>query len=146
MDLLADGWPELLDMIAPALEHADCFTPNDDQVRKLTGVDDPVGGARILIARGATCVAVTCGADGAVVVTSDGETRVPAYAVNVVDTSGCGDAFVAGLGCALARGLGVEDAARVGNAAASRVAAGTGSDHGEFTLEDVLAQAEVEHA
>src|SRR3954452_3528160 len=38
-DVLADGWPELLDMIAPALEQVDWFLPNADQAMKLTGTD-----------------------------------------------------------------------------------------------------------
>ena len=48
------------------------------------------------VERGVGCVAATCGADGAVIVDADGAERVPAFEIEVVDTTGCGDAFSAG--------------------------------------------------
>jgi sugar/nucleoside kinase (ribokinase family) len=133
-DLLADGWPELLDMIAPALEHVDWFMPNDDQALKLTGADDVESAARALIDRGVGGVAATCGAAGSVVVTADETVRVPAFEVDVVDTSGCGDSYVAGFLRGLSDGLSVEESARLGSACASLVAQGLGSDAGDFDL------------
>jgi sugar/nucleoside kinase (ribokinase family) len=133
-DVLADGWPELLDMIAPALEHVDWFLPNDDQAMKLTGTDDVEAAGRALLERGIGGCAITCGAHGSVVVTADAAERVPAFETEVVDTTGCGDAFSAGF----MRGASLErspaDAARLGSACASLVAQGLGSDAGEFDL------------
>jgi sugar/nucleoside kinase (ribokinase family) len=133
-DVLADGWPELLDMIAPALEHVDWFLPNDDQAMKLTGTDDVEAAGKALVERGIGGCAITCGAKGSVVVTGDGAERVPAFEIEVVDTTGCGDAFSAGF----MRGLSLDrtpaDAARLGSACASLVAQGLGSDAGEFDL------------
>jgi sugar/nucleoside kinase (ribokinase family) len=40
-DILADGWPELLDMLAPAMEHVDYLFPNEEQAMALTGASDP---------------------------------------------------------------------------------------------------------
>ncbi|MEA2450780.1 MAG: hypothetical protein QOG63_2712 [Thermoleophilaceae bacterium] len=137
-DILADGWPELLDMLAPAMEHVDYLFPNEDQAVKLTGVDDPIDAARALVSRGVGCVAMTRGAAGSAIVTGDGVELVPAFETDVVDTTGCGDAFVAGF----IRGLSLErsdrDAAVVGSAAASLVATGLGSDAGDFDLDRVL--------
>src|SRR5947209_9547246 len=95
-DLLADGWPELLDMVAPALEHVDYFFPNEDQAKKLTGADDEEEAGRALVERGAGLVAMTLGARGSLLVSADGAEPVPAFEVDVVGTTGCGDAFVAG--------------------------------------------------
>jgi sugar/nucleoside kinase (ribokinase family) len=80
------------------------------------------------------CVAATCGAAGALVVDRESETRVPAFEVDVVDTTGCGDAFSAGFLRGLALGRSRADAARLGCAAAALVAQGLGSDHGAFDL------------
>jgi sugar/nucleoside kinase (ribokinase family) len=134
-DVLADGWPELLDMIAPALEHVDWFLPNDDQARKLTGADDVEAAGRALVERGIGGCAITCGAQGSMIVTGDGVERVPAFQIEVVDTTGCGDAFSAGFMRGLSLDRAPADAARLGSACASLVAQGLGSDAGEFDLE-----------
>jgi sugar/nucleoside kinase (ribokinase family) len=134
-DVLADGWPELLDMIAPALENVDWFLPNEDQAMKLTGADDVEAAARALLERGVGACAITCGAEGSVIVTGEGVERVPAFQIDVVDTTGCGDAFSAGFMRGLSLGRAPVEAARLGSACAALVAQGLGSDAGEFDLE-----------
>jgi sugar/nucleoside kinase (ribokinase family) len=133
-DVLAEGDPGLLEWIAPALEHLDILLPNDDQVLAFTGASDLESGCRALVERGVGMVAATCGADGALLVSAEGSTRVAAFEVEVVDTTGCGDAFSAGFIVGLGHGRSPEDAARLGCAAAALVAGGLGSDHGEFDL------------
>src|SRR3954452_14067655 len=129
-DVLAPGDPGLLEWIAPALAHLDYLLPNDEQVLGFTGADDLVAGCRDLVERGVGCIAATRGADGVVIVDADGVEAVPAFAVDVVDTTGCGDSFSAGFLRGLALGRGSRDAARLGCAAAALVAQGLGSDHG----------------
>ena len=124
----------ILDWIAPAFAHLDYLLPNDEQVLALTGESELVAGCRSLIGRGIGCVAATCGADGAVVVEAETEQHVPAFSVDVVDTTGCGDAFSAGFLRGVALGRDRRDAARLGCAAAALVAQGLGSDHGDFDL------------
>jgi sugar/nucleoside kinase (ribokinase family) len=133
-DVLADGWPELLDLIAPALEHVDWFLPNDDQAMALTGTDDPEAAGRTLVERGVGGCAITCGARGSLVVTGDGTERVPAFQIEVVDTTGCGDAYSAGFMRGQSLGRTPAESARLGSACASLVAQGLGSDAGEFDL------------
>ncbi len=134
-DILADGDPGLLEWIGDALPQLDYLLPNREQVLGFTGADDVVEGCRALVERGVGCVAATCGAEGVVVVDADSDEAVPAFEVDVVDTTGCGDAFSAGF----LRGLSLErdrsDAAVLGCAAAALVAGGLGSDHGDFDLE-----------
>ncbi|MFZ0043814.1 MAG: PfkB family carbohydrate kinase [Solirubrobacteraceae bacterium] len=136
-DILAPGEQAsaILDWIAPALEHLDYLLPNDEQVLGLMGADDLEQGCRALLERGVGCVAATTGADGVLVVDADGADAVPAFAVDVVDTTGCGDAFSAGFLRGLALGRDRRQAATLGCACAALVATGLGSDHGDFTLE-----------
>ena len=135
-DILAPGEQaaQIVDWIAPAFEHLDYLLPNDDQVLGLSGEDDLEAGCRALLTRGVGCVVATRGPDGAVIVDADGSQSVPAFEVEVVDTTGCGDAFSAGF----LRGLSLDrsrtDAATLGCAAAALVAQGLGSDHGDFDL------------
>jgi sugar/nucleoside kinase (ribokinase family) len=133
-DVLAGGDPGLLEWIAPALPHVDVLLPNDEQVLGFTGESELEAGCRALLDRGVGLVAATCGAEGALLVSADGVRRVPAFEVDVVDTTGCGDAFSAGMIVGLAEGRSTEDAARLGCAAAALVAGGLGSDHGDFDL------------
>jgi sugar/nucleoside kinase (ribokinase family) len=140
-DILAPGEQaaQIVDWIEAAFEHLDYFLPNDEQVLALSGEADLELGCRALLERGIGCVAATCGADGALVVDAEGAEQVPAFSVEVIDTTGCGDAFSAGF----LRGVSLErspfEAAALGCAAAGLVAQGLGSDHGDFDLQAVEA-------
>jgi len=139
VDMLAPGDPDMLEWIAAALPHADYFLPNDEQLRGLTGAPTLEEAAGALLERGVGCVAATCGGSGALVATSDGASAVPAFAVEVVDTTGCGDAFTAGFLTGVLRGRTPTEAAVLGNATAAHVVQGLGTDHGAFDLATVEA-------
>ena len=138
LDLLAPGDPGLLEWVADALPQTDYLLPNDEQVLGFTGAASLAEGARALVAAGAGCVAVTQGARGALVVTADDEVEVPAYDVEVVDTTGCGDAFSAGFLRGLSLGRDLRGAAELGCAVAAQVAGGLGTDAGAYTLDSVV--------
>ena len=134
VDILAPGDQGLLEWIAPALEHVDYLLPNEEQVLGFTGERDLVAGCRALLARGAGCVVATRGGEGAVIVDPEGEEAVPAFAVDVVDTTGCGDAFSAGFLRGLSLGRSRRDAALLGCGVAGIVAQGLGADFGDYDL------------
>ena len=73
-------------------------------------------------------VALTLGADGALLVTADRAWRAQPMAIEVVSAVGAGDSFVGGLVAALAAGKPLEEAFRVavGAASASVLTPGTG--------------------
>jgi sugar/nucleoside kinase (ribokinase family) len=96
VDLIAPGGMGTFDLIAPALTYTDYLLPNEDQVLGFAGAADLTDGCRRLLDAGAELLAVTCGADGSLIVSREGSQQVPAFAVDVVDTTGCGDAFSAG--------------------------------------------------
>jgi sugar/nucleoside kinase (ribokinase family) len=134
VDLIAPGGMGTFDLIAPAVAHTDYLLPNEDQVLGFTGATDLADGCRKLLDAGVRLLAITCGADGALIVDHEGTQQVPAFAVNVVDTTGCGDAFSAGFVFGIHSGRAPRDAAVLGNAVAALVAGGLGSDHGDFDL------------
>ncbi|MFD8232620.1 ribokinase [Streptomyces sp. NPDC059696] len=83
--------------------------------------DSPEDWARILLAKGPRSVVVTLGGQGALVASSEGVSRVPAVAVDAVDTTGAGDSFTAALAWRLGAGASLAQAA----AYAARVGAAT---------------------
>ncbi|GLP70935.1 sugar kinase [Streptomyces sp. TUS-ST3] len=134
VDLLAPGYLGTFDQIEPLLPYIDFLLPNDDQVLGFSEEEDLVTGAKRFLAGGVGLVAVTRGGDGALLVTAEGTETVPAFAVDVVDTTGCGDAFSAGFLRGMGLGRTPREAAILGSAAAALVAQGLGSDHGDFDL------------
>ena len=140
VDVLHPGRPRDLDRIAGLLGAADWFLPNADQLLALTGRDDLHAAIADILALGAGGVAVTCGADGCLVAWPGGGAPVtlPAIPVDVVDTTGCGDAFTAGMLTGLLAGAGCVDAAWLGIACGSLAATGLGSDAGIASLGQVL--------
>src|SRR5262245_2752768 len=134
VDLIAPGGIGTFDIIAPAMAYTDYLLPNVEQVLGFTGAASLDDGCRRLLDAGAGLLAVTCGGDGALVVNHEGTEQVPAFSVDVVDTTGCGDAFSAGFVYGIHLRRQPREAAVLGNAVAALVAGGLGSDHGEFDL------------
>ena len=140
VDLLRSATdPALLDRLTPLLGSVDYFLPNDDQIRGLTGLDDLEAAARAVRERGVGTVIVTMGGEGSLLVGPGAAERLPAFSCDVVDTTGCGDAFVAGLLVGLHQGWEVRLAAALGTASAGLVATGLGSDAGVVDLPTTIA-------
>lgn len=102
-----------------ALRAADLLKPSKAAAAEL--VPDAAGDALALAkavraAFGNAAVVVTDGAAGCAVASDGFAARVPAPAVEVIDTTGAGDAFLGGLLVALELGLGWADAAALANA------------------------------
>lgn len=93
------------------------------------GVFDESAASRALELLGARAVVVKLGAEGCMIAEPGRVHRVPAYKVEVVDTTGAGDAFNAGLIYGLLRGLTLVDAARLANAAGAYKCTGYGARH-----------------
>jgi len=101
------------------LGHGVLLTPNGLEAAALTGETEPAAAARALARRTNAPVLVTVGADGALLAGGDGVVEIAAPEVEVVDTTGAGDAFNGALAAGLAAGAGVEEAARRAVEAAS---------------------------
>jgi ribokinase len=96
---------------------ADVLTPNETELEVLFGsVPDDLRG---LVRQEGQTLIMTAGAQGAKWATRSDSGQVPTYPVEVVDTTGAGDAFNAGLAVALAEGRELTQAIAFANATAA---------------------------
>ena len=106
------------------LRKVDLLTPNETEAelisgRRVTTLDEAEAAARELLAMGVGGVVVTLGARGALIVRGEQVAHVPGRVVDVVDTTGAGDAFNGALAVALAEGRALVEAVAFANAAAA---------------------------
>lgn len=128
--------PEQIGLVEPLLPFIDYFMPSIEEAAAMAGLSDPADCARFYLDRGVTCCVFTLGAEGAYYAHRDGtRMKAPAYRIDVVDTTGCGDAFDAGFITALHRKMDPESALYFAQAAAALVATGLGSDAGIESFE-----------
>ncbi|HEX6112351.1 MAG TPA: adenosine kinase [Geminicoccaceae bacterium] len=114
-----DRWRgEFADLIA---RHVDILIANEVEICSLYGANELEEAVDIM--RGQVqLAALTCSADGSVLVTSDRTHRIAAAPVDaVVDTTGAGDLYAAGLLYGLARDLPLPACGRLGSLAAAEV-------------------------
>ena len=97
------------------LPQVDVFFCNLHEAKRLTGAESAAEAAALLEQRGAQTVVVKLGAKGAFVQSDGFRGVVPAPAVDVVDTTGAGDAFAAGYIAAALEGAPPREAALRGN-------------------------------
>lgn len=139
LDVLAVERPDLLEVIAPCLPFVDYFMPGLEEAVMISGLTDRHEVIRFFLDRGVGHTVFKMGAQGSSVASREnGEIRVPAYAVEMVDSTGCGDAYCAGFIVGLSKGWSVEEAARLGSACGSLVATGLGSDAGIVDVERTI--------
>lgn len=124
------------------LADVDILVPNESELQLLTGqsvtdVDSAETAARELLGRGVQTIIVTLGSQGALIVSSDKSQLIPAYKIDVVDTTAAGDAFIGGLATALIKNKSLEEAVRYGNASGALATTKFGAQPSLPTVEDV---------
>jgi ribokinase len=99
---------ELLEKLDPLVvnEHEAAFLLG----REVEGVDGALSAAPELLSLGPRSAVITIGEDGAVLADGESVDHFPAPEVEVVDTTGAGDAFVGALATQLARGASLQEA------------------------------------
>ncbi|MBM3705720.1 MAG: hypothetical protein FJW66_04255 [Actinobacteria bacterium] len=99
-NLRIDLWPDAATAkrnILEAVPLADFIKLNDEELLFLTSEDDLKKGTKRLLDMGPAFCIVTLGSRGSYFATEKFNGRIPVFDVRTVDTTGCGDSFVAGL-------------------------------------------------
>ncbi len=138
MDFIPTGGAGDREAVLSCLPFVDYLFPSEEDALSFAGattLDEAIG---FYLEAGVATVVITRGAAGVSISTREQrDMRLAAYAVDVVDTTGCGDAFSAGFIWALVDGCDVAEAAERGLACGSLVATGLGSDAGLRSAADV---------
>jgi len=100
---------------------ADIITPNETELEVLAGLTraNPEEAAGSLLKNDRQQIIITLGAQGARLVNQGGSALIPSFKVDVVDTTGAGDAFNGGLAVGLAEGMDQMEAIAFANATAA---------------------------
>ena len=125
--------------VKPLLPHTDVFMPSEEEAAALSGLTDHEDIAQFLLDQGAGAVILTLGANGAMYRDRAGaRIDIPAYAIDMVCSCGCGDCFNAGFATGLHLGWDLADCIRIAQASSAQNATGLGSQAGITTLEGTL--------
>jgi ribokinase len=146
--VILDPAPAPRDWPSELLEDVALLCPNAYEASMLTGMPvEDLGQAeaagRRLRELGARAVAVTLGAQGALLLEEEACYHLPAYSVSAVDTTAAGDAFAGALAVRWAEGASLSEAVRFANAAGALSASQVGAQPSMATrqaIEGLVAQ------
>ncbi len=111
--------------------------PNSLELTLLTGEIAYRKGAEVMLGRGVKIVAVKLGGDGCYVTDGREQHLIEPFKVDVVDTTGAGDAFCAGFLYGLVNGKSLLECGKLGNFVASRCVMKMGARAGLPVAEDL---------
>lgn len=115
-----------------ALKDLDYFVPNESEAETISGspvknVDDAKRCADKLVAGGIRRVIITLGANGSLLASCDGSEHVAPFAVNAINSTGAGDAFIGSFAVFLGEGVPEKEAVRRANLYAGLSTTGVGT-------------------
>ena len=125
-----------LTALKPILRRSFVVLPNEREIRLLTGRDYE-DGARILMGEGVHIVAVKLGGRGCYITDGEESHLIEPFRVEVVDTTGAGDAFCTGFLYGLIKKKDLYECGRLGNFVASRCIQRVGAREGLPRIEDL---------
>ena len=124
-------------ILEPIIEKTFVLMPNLNELKLLTKTADYRKGADVLLKKGVEIVAVKLGSKGCYVTDGRENHLIDAFKVQVVDTTGAGDAFCAGFLYGLISGKSLYECGRLGKFVASRCIMKMGARPGLPYLKDL---------
>lgn len=117
----------------------DIIVPNETEAAVITGCSDVHDAARRLVGQGVSATLITLGSEGALYCDASGVLHCPAVAVQAVDTTAAGDAYIGALAAALAEDRSVADSLGFAAAAAGFAVTRLGAQPSLGSREEVAA-------
>ncbi|HWB52548.1 MAG TPA: carbohydrate kinase family protein [Tepidisphaeraceae bacterium] len=133
--------PAKAELLWPILKHVDIFCPSRTEAMAVTGETNPakmISAFRRWMPNG--LIGIKLDSEGCLLDDCNERVMVPAYKVNVVDTTGAGDTWFAGLLVGLQRDMPLEQIGRLANRAAADCCTAFGASAGVRSLDETMAR------
>ncbi|KAG6662674.1 hypothetical protein CIPAW_03G259200 [Carya illinoinensis] len=137
---LCNGTPEEQRALGQFLRMSDVLLLTSDEAEALTGIKNPIIAGQELLKKGVRTkwVIVKMGSRGSILITMSSISCAPAFKVNVIDTVGCGDSFVAAIAFGFIHNVPMVSSLAIANAVGAATAMGCGAGRNVATLEKVI--------
>nr|XP_016461875.1 PREDICTED: probable fructokinase-4 isoform X2 [Nicotiana tabacum] len=137
---LLAGRPEEKRALGKLLRMSEVLLLTSEEAVSLTGIDDPILAGQELLKNGACTkwVIVKMGPKGSILITKSSITCAPGFKVNIIDTVGCGDSFVAAIAFGFIHDLPLSYTLTLANAVGAATAMGCGAGRNVASLRKVL--------
>ncbi|KAA8543336.1 hypothetical protein F0562_021169 [Nyssa sinensis] len=137
---LSSGTPEERRALSEFLRMSDVLLLTSEEVESLTGIGNPILAGQELLRKGVRTkwVIVKMGSKGSILITMSSISCAPAFKVNVVDTVGCGDSFVAAIAFGFIHNIPMVCTLTIANAVGGATAMGCGAGRNVATLKQVI--------
>lgn len=143
MDTVYDGKGRWLSLIEDALPHLDIVMSSLEEARMYTGCESPEAIADFYRGYGPETVLIKMGGEGLFAKNGSESVSLPAHDVEVVDTTGAGDAACGGFLHGMLHGWDLERSARLANAVGGLTVQHMGGAEAVQSLDHVLSTMEV---
>nr|GMD20078.1 probable fructokinase-4 [Ipomoea batatas] len=136
---LVSGRPEEQRAVDKFFKMSDVLLLTSEEAESLTGIENPIMAGQELLKKGACLkwVIVKMGAKGSILITKSSITCAPGFKVDVIDTVGCGDSFVAAVAFGFIHNVPLVYTLTLANAVGGATAMGCGAGRNVATLEQV---------
>ncbi|QCE06336.1 fructokinase-1 isoform X1 [Vigna unguiculata] len=137
---LSTGSPDEQRALNQLLRMSDVLLLTSDEAESLTGIEDPILAGLEFLKRGIRTkwVIVKMGSKGSIIITASSIACAPGFKVNVIDTVGCGDSFVAAIAYGFIHNMPLVNTLAIANAVGAATAMGCGAGRNVATLEKVV--------
>ncbi|KAL8530358.1 hypothetical protein ACS0TY_007408 [Phlomoides rotata] len=137
---LMTGTPEEQNTLDKFLRMSDVLLLTSEEAESLTGIEDPILAGQQFLRTGTRTkwVIVKMGPKGSILISSSSISCAPAFKVNVIDTVGCGDSFVAAIAFGFIHKLPLVYTLTIANAVGAATAMGCGAGRNVATLKQVV--------
>lgn len=136
---LSAGTPEEQRALKQLLLMSNVLLLTSDEAETLTGIENPVLAGQQLLKQSVRTkwVIIKMGPKGSILITKSSISCAPTFKVDVVDTVGCGDSFVAAIAFGFINNLPMVKTLAIANAVGAATATGCGAGRNVATLEKV---------